>query len=141
MGRPPTISSLARHSPTAVASPHRPAALTDVAGPSPSPPEPQEPSPKSTNSSPRSSNSSPPAVKHTASAFQMTDTDFDFSMLDHGNLPPLLSDELKQDGMDVEGVNELSAQYFDFESAASSPLGLGKVDKLPHNIPRFFPAR
>ncbi|KAF3931166.1 hypothetical protein ABW19_dt0200653 [Dactylella cylindrospora] len=133
---------------------------------SPSPPESQEQSPKSTNTSPNSSESSPPQVpgnKGPDGLTMMNDGEDDFPMLDEStgtvtfplssssngffgsNFTPLvpapahLSASLA--GFDKMAVDD-PTKFFDFESAASSPLAVkveGSSTNQQQSIPRFFP--
>ncbi|KAK6525461.1 hypothetical protein TWF694_005597 [Orbilia ellipsospora] len=129
---------------------------------SPSPPESQEQSPKSINTSPNSSESSPPQVKGLDSLTMMADGEDDFPMLDenvgpvtfplssssHGffgsNFTPLVPAPTHLPsslvGMDKMVVDD-PAKFFDFESAASSPLAVkleGGNSQRQSSVPRFF---
>ncbi|KAF3917156.1 hypothetical protein ABW20_dc0100621 [Dactylellina cionopaga] len=135
---------------------------------SPSPPESQEQSPKSINTSPNSSESSPPqipGVKGLDGLTMMTDGEDDFPMLDESGSPMVtfpLSSSSSSNGffgsnftplvpapthlsaslaaMDRMAVDD-PAKFFDFESAASSPLAV-KIEngagQRQSSVPRLF---
>jgi len=89
----------------------------------------------------------------------MNNNDFDFEMLDDpeslaqanalaaqmfgdtyndvGN-SSINTTQTKLEGMDLDGGNDVSARFFDFDSAASSPLGIGKMDIMAQKVPRVF---
>ncbi|KAF3078158.1 hypothetical protein TWF594_011044 [Orbilia oligospora] len=129
---------------------------------SPSPPESQEQSPKSINTSPNSSESSPPqipGVKGPDGLTMMHDVEDDFPMLDEtsgtitfplsssssngffgSNFTPLVPapTHLPVSLGDKMAVDD-TAKFFDFESAASSPLAVKLESQRQSSVPRFFP--
>ncbi|KAK6329885.1 hypothetical protein TWF718_003311 [Orbilia javanica] len=127
---------------------------------SPSPPESQEQSPKSINTSPNSSESSPPqipGVKGPDGLTMMNDVEDDFPMLDEtsgtitfplssssngffgSNFTPLVPapSHLPVSLGDKMVVDD-TAKFFDFESAASSPLAVKTESQRQSSVPRFF---
>ncbi|KAK6330497.1 hypothetical protein TWF696_003387 [Orbilia brochopaga] len=138
-----------------------------VAG-SPSPPESREQSPKSTNTSGNSSESSPPQIPGGTgldSLTMMADGEDDFPMLDGStdtvtfslsssneffgsNFTPLVPAPTHLSAS-LGGVDKMTiddpAKFFDFESAASSPLavkiesGSSNGSQRQSSMPRFLP--